>query len=278
MNQTVTRKTIGEILRFYAAAGLDFALEEEAQNRLVDSAIGAAPALPPLQEPKREEPRVAPRPVIAAPSLVVPDEAAVTRARDDARQAHDLGALRAKLEAFEGCALKFTATKLVFDDGNPNAKIMFVGEAPGRDEDLDGRPFVGRAGQLLDKMLKAIDLDRTQVYIANVIYWRPPGNRTPTPMESEICRPFIERQIEIVNPDILVFLGNVSTKCLLPKADGILRMRGNWTEWTSPSGRTFPVLPTLHPAYLLRQPAQKRLAWRDLLSLKSKTRELGLMA
>lgn len=273
----MTRQEIGDILRFYASAGLDFAIDEVAQNRLIDSAFGAAPA-PALPEQKpAETPRVAPRPAIAAPSLAVPDEAAVARAREEATRAHNLEELRAKLEAYDGCALKFTATKLVFSDGNPQAKIMLVGEAPGRDEDLDGRPFVGRAGQLLDRMLKAIELDRSQVYIANVIYWRPPGNRTPTPMETEICRPFIERQIEIVNPDILVFLGNVSTKCLLPNADGILRMRGNWTEWTSPSGKTYPVLPTLHPAYLLRQPAQKRLAWRDLLSLKTRAKEAGLL-
>ena len=279
MTQTMTRQAIGEILRFYAGAGLDFALEEETQNRLVESAIGAVPvARPSLPEAKKEAPPPVQRPVIAAPSLAVPDEAAVARAREEARKAPDLETLRTNLEQFDGCALKFTATKLVFSDGNPQAKIMLVGEAPGRDEDMDGRPFVGRAGQLLDRMLKAIELDRTQVYIANVIYWRPPGNRTPTPMESEICRPFIERQIEIVNPDILVFLGNVSTKCLLPKADGILRMRGNWTAWTSPSGKTYPVLPTLHPAYLLRQPAQKRLAWRDLLSLKTRARESGLVA
>ena len=276
----MSRQEIGEILRFYAGAGLDFAIDEEAQNKLVETVLGAAPPTKPAasEARKADEPRISSRPAIAAPSLAVPDEAAVARAREEARLAQNLDELRAKLEAYDGCALKFTATKLVFSDGNPQAKIMLVGEAPGRDEDLDGRPFVGRAGQLLDRMLKAIELDRMQVYIANVIYWRPPGNRTPTPMETEICRPFIERQIEIVNPDILVFLGNVSTKCLLPKADGILRMRGNWTEWTSPSGMTYPVLPTLHPAYLLRQPAQKRLAWRDLLSLKTRAKDAGLIA
>lgn len=278
MSQALTRPEIAEVLRFYAGAGLDFAMEEVAQNLLEDTPDNiAANVLLARTDPKQADaPRIAPRPAIAAPSLAVPDDATVARAREEARLAADLDTLRERLEAFDGCALKATATKLVFADGNPRARIMFVGEAPGREEDLEGRPFVGRAGQLLDRMLKSIALDRSQVYIANVIYWRPPGNRTPTPMETEICRPFIERQIEIVKPDLLVFLGNVSTKCLLPGADGILRMRGNWTEWTSPSGKTFPVLPTLHPAYLLRQPVQKRLAWRDLLSLKERIRAAGL--
>lgn len=206
----------------------------------------------------------------------MPDEAAVALAREAARQSPDLQTLRQQLETFDGCSLKFTAKNLVFSDGNPQARIMLVGEAPGRDEDIEGRPFVGKAGQMLDRMLGAIGFDRTQVYIANVIYWRPPGNRTPTPMETEICRPFIERQIALVDPEILVFLGGVSAKSFLPGLDGILRLRGNWTDWSIPGGRTIPALPMLHPAYLLRQPAQKKLAWRDLLSLKAKARDLGL--
>jgi uracil-DNA glycosylase len=262
---------ISDILRYYADAGLDFPMEETSRNWL--EAVAETPPMAPLQMPAAAPARTI---MPSRPPLAVPDEAAVALAREAARQSPDLETLRQQLESFEGCSLKFTAKNLVFSDGNPQARIMLVGEAPGRDEDIEGRPFVGKAGQLLDRMLSAIGMDRTQVYIANVIYWRPPGNRTPTPMETEICRPFIERQIALVDPEILVFLGNVSTKCLLPKAEGILRMRGNWTEWTIPGGRTIPALPMLHPAYLLRQPAQKKLAWRDLLSLKAKARELGL--
>ena len=149
---------------------------------------------------------------------------------------------------------------------------MLVGEAPGRDEDIEGRPFVGRSGQLLDRMLAAIGLDRTSVYIANVIPWRPPGNRTPTPHETQICRPFIERQIELVNPLVLVHLGGASAKTLLDTSEGILRLRGNWRTYTTGSGVVIPAMPTLHPAYLLRTPNHKKLAWRDFLEVKMKLR------
>jgi uracil-DNA glycosylase len=271
MHSNLTKSDIADILRFYDEAGLDIALEDEAQNRLA--------VAPKVETPQMigtaTAPKPAPRPAMASPSLAVPDDAAVARAREDAKNAPSLDALKASLESFEGCSLKFTAKNLVFADGNPNAKIMLIGEAPGRDEDLEGKPFVGKAGQLLDKMLSSIGLNRTNVYIANVIYWRPPGNRTPTPMETEICRPFIERQIELVNPDVLVFVGGVSAKSFLPGPDGILRLRGQWKEWALPGGRSLPALPMLHPAYLLRQPAQKKLAWRDLLSLQAKIKELG---
>jgi len=151
---------------------------------------------------------------------------------------------------------------------------MLVGEAPGRDEDLEGLPFVGRSGQLLDRMLAAIGLDRQSVYIANVIPWRPPGNRTPTPQETEICRPFIERQIELANPKVLVTLGGLSAKLLLNAAEGVLRLRGNWKTHVTATGTKIPAMPTLHPAYLLRNPAHKKLAWRDFLEVKVKLRSL----
>ena len=276
MEATLTRSDIADILRFYESAGLDFALEGEPQDRLVAPPI--VPAAGSFVAPVLGQASERPRPMVATSSTAVPDEATATRAREDARLAPSLEALRETLLAFDGCSLKFTAKNLVFADGNPLAKIMLVGEAPGKDEDLEGKPFVGKAGQMLDRMLSAIGLDRTQVYIANVIYWRPPGNRTPTPIETEICRPFIERQIELVNPDILVFVGGVSAKSFLPGPDGILKMRGIWREWTMPNGRTIPALPMLHPAYLLRQPAQKKLAWRDLLSLKVKAKEMGITA
>lgn len=177
------------------------------------------------------------------------------------------------LEAFDACPLKKTATKLCFADGNEDAFVMLIGEAPGRDEDLQGKPFVGRSGQFLDRMLKAIGLARTAsdpegaVYISNTIFWRPPGNRTPTEAETAMCLPFLERAIEIKQPHFIVCLGATPTQRLTGRTDGILKLRGQWLE-TKAAGRAIPLLPTLHPAYLLRQPAQKRLAWRDLLSLR----------
>jgi len=188
-------------------------------------------------------------------------------ARAAAKAATSLDELRSILDRFEGCALRATATRLVFGDGNPQSRVMFVGEAPGRDEDIAGLPFVGRSGKLLDRMMGAIGLDRTNAYIANIIPWRPPGNRTPTPQESAICLPFILRQIELANPDILVCLGNPSTQTLLNVKDGILKTRGRWFAFHTGT-REIRALPTLHPAYLLRQPAQKRFAWRDFLALK----------
>jgi DNA polymerase len=188
-------------------------------------------------------------------------------AREAARTAASLEELRAIVERFEGCALRNTATRLVFADGNPRSRVMFVGEAPGRDEDIDGLPFVGRSGKLLDLMMAAIGLDRTSAYIANIIPWRPPGNRTPTPQESAICLPFILRQIELANPDVLVCLGGPSAATLLNIRDGILKARGRW--FTHQTGtRDIRAIATLHPAYLLRQPLQKRLAWRDFLAIK----------
>jgi DNA polymerase len=188
-------------------------------------------------------------------------------ARDAARAASNLDELRAALDRFEGCALRKTATQLVFADGNPSARVMLVGEAPGRDEDLQGVPFVGRSGQLLDRMLAAIGLDRTSVYIANVVPWRPPGNRTPTPQETAACRPFISRQIELADPDYLICLGAPSAAELMNNKQGILKFRGQWRDFDTGT-RTIKAMATLHPAYLLRQPLQKRLAWRDFLALR----------
>ncbi|WP_415717928.1 uracil-DNA glycosylase family protein [Roseibium sp.] len=200
---------------------------------------------------------------------VIPDREIVGAARDLAATAATLDDLRSCLEAFDGCNLKLTAKKLVFADGNPDARLMFVGEAPGRDEDFQGKPFVGRSGQLLDSMLTAIGLDRSSAYIANVVPWRPPGNRTPTPQETEICKPFIQRQIELVNPDVLVFLGAASAKTLLGVQDGIRKMRGRWMQYPC-NGKQISAIATYHPAYLLRSPLEKRLSWRDFLSIREK--------
>jgi DNA polymerase len=171
------------------------------------------------------------------------------------------------LRGFDGCALKQTATQLVFADGTPGARVMFVGEAPGRDEDIEGLPFVGRSGKLLDRMLAAIGLDRGSVYIANIIPWRPPGNRTPTPQESAICLPFIQRQIELANPDVVVCLGGPSSQTLLGIKEGITKSRGRWYTYDT-GQREIRAMATFHPAFLLRSPLQKRLAWRDFLSVR----------
>ncbi|SFI52050.1 DNA polymerase [Phyllobacterium sp. CL33Tsu] len=270
-----------ELLHFYAEAGVDTPLEDVPVDRFsqveAKRASPVAPISPPARsasEPASERPQAS----IAAPALAkasVPDDAKIAMARQLALGAGSLEELREQLGAFDGCNLKFTAKNLVFSDGNPAASIMFVGEAPGREEDLEGVPFIGRSGQLLDRMFAAIGLDRSSVYIANTIPWRPPGNRTPTPLETEICRPFFERQVELANPKILVALGGPAAKALTNASEGILRLRGNWKTHLTPSGIEIPVMPTLHPAYLLRNPAQKRFAWRDFLNVKMRLRSLA---
>ena len=268
-----------DVLRFYAEAGVDAALSEEPVDRfalsraLADEAARGREVERQLAAEReradaaRQErpPEPAARPT---PKLTIPSEAVVMAAREATAIAETLDELRATLAGFEGCNLRFTATNLVFADGNPNSRVMFVGEAPGFEEDMQGLPFVGRSGQLLDRMIAAIGLDRTSAYIANVIPWRPPGNRTPTPQETEICRPFIERQIALADPDFLILLGGASAKQLLKTSEGILRLRGKWQPYDT-GRREIRVMATLHPAYLLRQPPQKRLAWRDLLTLKA---------
>jgi uracil-DNA glycosylase family 4 len=255
--------TLQQLLAFYLEAGVDCALAEEPVNRLSDPDIvpSAREAAPP--RPVNVTPAAIP--AVRGEGVAAP-EAAIQSAREAARTAPTLEALRELLEKFDGCALKFTATRLVFADGNPQARVMFVGEAPGRDEDIEGLPFVGRSGKLLDRMMAAIGLDRTQAYIANVIPWRPPGNRTPTPQETQICLPFIQRQIELVNPDVLVTLGNPSTQALLATREGIMKSRGRWFEYDTGT-RPIRALPTFHPAYLLRSPSYKRMAWQDLRAI-----------
>lgn len=289
---------LADLLRFYAEAGVDEALGEQPFDRFAETAqaqrinagkgaggrsvdgqsvdgqgaggqgIGGQDA----QARKRMLLAPAtPAPAAAAPSLAVPDEAQAAKARELARQAATLGELREIVDGFTGCNLKFTAKQTVFGDGNAEAPLMLVGEAPGRDEDIEGRPFVGRSGRLLDRMLAAIGITRAEgAYIANVIPWRPPGNRTPTPLETEICRPFIERQIELANPRVLVTLGGPSSKVLLHATDGVLKLRGKWKTHVTASGVEIPTMPTLHPAYLLRNPAHKKLAWRDFLEIAAK--------
>jgi DNA polymerase len=222
-------KAARDLLAFYVEAGVDTAIGETPNDYLAGEpappvpAQNAAPTLAPASPaPARRPAAPPPAPAPAAPPGA---DAAAMAAREAARTAKSMDELRAILEAFDGCALKATASRLVFADGNPQARVMFVGEAPGRDEDIEGLPFVGRSGKLLDKMLAAIGYDRTKVYIANIVPWRPPGNRTPTPIETQICLPFLLRQIELCAPDILVTMGNPSTQTLLQTSDGITRTR-----------------------------------------------------
>lgn len=278
------RPDLRDLLAFYAEAGVDDALADEPFDRFAESVqLKAAPsreAVRPMQAdagevaPARND-RFAAAPPRPMASASVPDEAQAAAARELAAKAATLDELRQMMESFEGCNLKATAKNMVFADGNPEADLMLVGEAPGRDEDLEGLPFAGRSGQLLDRILAAIGLDRKSAYIANAIPWRPPGNRAPTPHETEICRPFIERQIALASPKVLVTLDGLPAKLLTGSPEGILRLRGNWKVHTTASGTVIPVMPTLHPDYLLRNPAHKKLAWRDFLEVKARLRELG---
>lgn len=202
----------------------------------------------------------------AAPAMA--DEDAIASATALAAKAETLDDLENAMAAFDGCALKATAKNLVFSDGQRNAKIMIVGEAPGGDEDRQGKPFVGRAGQLLDQMLAAIGLSRDEnVYITNVVPWRPPGNRTPSLDEIAVCKPFIARHIELVQPEILLLVGNISNKTLLATSTGITKLRGQWQDYDN-GGSGVKTLPLLHPAYILRRPETKADMWADLCALK----------
>ncbi len=268
-------KAARELIAFYLDAGVDALLAEEPVNRMADAiapqrlgppATGDKTVRRAASEPLSPSASSQAAPQRSAPPPASPD-AAVMAARQAAGNATTLDELQALLTDFEGCALRATATQLVFADGNPQGRVMFVGEAPGYDEDISGRPFVGRSGKLLDRMMAAIGLDRASCYIANVVPWRPPGNRTPTPQETAICLPFIRRQIELADPDILVCLGGPAMQTLLGIKDGITRSRGRWFSYDT-GRREIRALATFHPAFLLRSPLQKRFAWRDFLALK----------
>ncbi|MGD0763191.1 MAG: uracil-DNA glycosylase [Roseiarcus sp.] len=271
----LTAHEAAEALRWWRDAGVDLALDETPHDRFAESAAPAARRAPIAAPAPRAAEPPKPAPANPAPALTAPPDEAQRSAREAAAAARSLEELRAALERFQGCGLKATATQLVFADGAPEARIMLVGEAPGGDEDRIGRPFVGRAGHLLDRMLAAIRLDRTKVYIANVVPWRPPGNRTPTPQETAVCLPFVRRQIALVAPRLLVCLGGSATQTLLGVKEGITRTRGVWREYRSDDGAAIPTLPMFHPAYLLRQPAAKRQAWADLRKLARAAEEMG---
>lgn len=274
-----------DIALFYAEAGVDEAIGEQAVDRTV--------APPPKPVAKQQPAAAVPAAATAAPAQAVlgsgvqaalaarapqpvslTAQAAESAATSAARACNTIAELEAAIRAFEGCALKATATNTVIARGNPQAALMIVGEAPGRDEDAQGLPFVGESGQLLDRMLKAIGRDESNVYISNMLFWRPPGNRDPSTEEIVACRPFIERLIELVQPKVLVCTGKFSTATLLCTTQGITRLRGRWQEYKR-GDVVVPAMPMLHPAYLLRQPGVKREAWHDMLELAARLDELG---
>lgn len=254
--ETADTAELISILEWYRAAGVDVAVGDMPIDRF-------AQVRPPAAVPQRS---IAP-PIETAPlaTAVLAADPADTSAL--AATARTLAELEEIVRAYDGCALKARATQLCFADGNPEADVMLVGEGPGGEEDRIGKPFVGRAGQLLDRMLGSIGLDRSAVYIANTVPWRPPGNRNPTPQEIALCLPFLQRQIELVQPRILVAVGAVAAQSLFGATAGISRLRGQWRDITI---GTHPVraIAMLHPAYLLRVPSQKAQAWRDMLELK----------
>lgn len=246
------------VLDWYRAAGVDIAVGEAPVDRFAQRVPQrVTPAAAVSQQPAE---RAVETPVLGGD----PSEA-----RSLAASAQSLDELQAILGTYDGCGLKLRATQLVFADGNPEAKIMLIGEAPGAEEDRQGKPFVGKSGQLLDRMLAAIGLDRTRVYIANTVPWRPPGNRTPTPEEMALCLPFLHRQVELVAPKVVMTLGGPAMQTIFSTTTGIIKMRGKWSSVTIGNHIT-DAIPTLHPAYLLRNPAAKQQAWRDMLSLKLK--------
>lgn len=258
---------IASLLAFWADAGVDAAYADAPVDRLAEGRRRLeAPAK--AAQNQIAAPMGAMRPTMA--SSGAPDPAVIATARQLAQAAPDLEALADAIAAFDGCPLKgMGARQAVFARGRADAPVMVIGESPGADEDLQGLPFVGRAGKLLDRMLAAAGL-ADQVFITNTVFWRPPGNRTPSLEEQAVCAPFVERAIELVKPSYLVLLGGAAAKSLLQRNEGILSLRGKWMEWTGPDGTTLPVLPTLHPAFLLRQPAAKKHAWADMLSLTAR--------
>jgi uracil-DNA glycosylase family 4 len=269
------------LLQWQIEMGADEAIGPEAINHLAPNRLAPPPppAPRPVERPAPAQPTPTFAPSVTAPPRALTESAAepVQSARMLAAQAQSIEALAALIAGFDACPLKRTATNTVFADGSPEAPILIIGEAPGADEDRIGKPFVGRAGQLLDRMLAAIGLDRTGVQITNVIYWRPPGNRKPTAQEIASCLPFVFRHIALSRPKVLVLAGGTAASALLPMSEGITRLRGRWFDLAIPGLETpLPALPMFHPAYLLRTPERKREAWRDLLALKAKLAELGV--
>lgn len=261
---------IKSALEYYIMAGVDEILGDEpfgvglAEKKFSQEipSLKKAPVILPLAAEKIDSGRQ------ATTELAQATLSACQNAHDICAAAQTLDELRTAVENFDGCALKLTASHTVFGDGNPNARLVLVGEAPGADEDRIGRPFVGRSGHLLDKMMNAVGMDRSAYFITNVLPWRPPGNRTPTSAEIAVCLPFLKRQIELINPEYILILGGSAANALLDNQEPISRLRGRWLEYEKSDGEKIQVLASFHPAYLLRNTAQKARAWSDLLRLK----------
>lgn len=250
------------LLAFWAEAGVDAMLLDAPLDRIAAGRIAPPP---------RPQAQAVPAPAAAPRARMAPQAApeAVVAAQAAAAAAVDLEALANAIAAFEGCPLRFegAASRAVFSRGAPDAPLMVIGEGPGADEDAQGKPFVGRSGQLLDRMLAAAGLT-DRVFITNTVFWRPAGNRTPTVAEQAVCAPFVERAIALVKPRALLLVGGASAKSMLKTEEGILSLRGRWSEWRSSDGEMeLPAMPTLHPAFLLRQPAAKKRVWADLSTL-----------
>ncbi len=260
-----------KLLDFYLALGVDEAMGDSPLDRRRAEPLreAARPIAdnhpPPLKPAPLNGPRLASSPPLDLAALS-PDRG-LADARSLAAGCLSIAALDAAIRSFNGCALKQTAMSTVVYDGTIEAPLLVIGEAPGGEEDRLGKPFVGPAGQMLDKMLGAIGLDRRHACITNMIYWRPPGNRKPTDAELALCLPFVERFISLMNPKIILLAGATPTQTLLGRTDGITKLRGRWFDWTDSSGVTIPMLPSYHPSYLLRSPGQKRDAWQDFLRL-----------
>ncbi|MBI1405910.1 MAG: uracil-DNA glycosylase [Caulobacter sp.] len=269
MTPALDRRAAESLLAFWAEAGIDALYGEESFDRLAEGAERLKAKVRPPSPP--------PTPLRTVRPAAGPDIAeAVSQARAAAAAADTLEALAEAIAAFEGCPLRHEgARQAVFSRGAADAPLMIIGEAPGADEDAQGAPFVGRAGKLLDRMLAAAGLEG-RVFITNTVFWRPPGNRTPTPAEQAICAPFLERAITLVKPRMLLLAGGAPAKAVLKRDEGILSLRGRWFEWKSSDGKLdLPALPTLHPAFLLRQPAAKKKAWLDLLTLTERLDRQG---
>jgi DNA polymerase len=289
---TLTERDIAAMLDWLRAAGADEAIGDTPVDRYAIAREHAAARTSPQGQPGEAAPAPSDQSRTAAGDVpsgarapertkdaawrpsggdLVSADAALSTARAMAAEARTLDQLRDALHRFDGCSLKATAKHTVFADGSPDARVVVVGEAPGADEDRQGKPFVGRAGHLLDRMLEPIGLRRSDsVYITNILFWRPPGNRTPSAAEKAACLPFVERHLALMAPDFILFTGGQAAQTLLGRTEGVLKLRGRWFTYQNPDlAAPVSALVTLHPAYLLRQPAQKRLAWRDLLLLKT---------
>ncbi len=278
------KKAVATALQYYLDHGVDTALLDEPVDRTVLAEKPAAPHIVPQSD---KNPASSPRPEALEMPLGKSD------ARNEtvklAQSAANLEELRQVIAEYDGIAIKKTATNLVFSDGNDKAPIMIVGEAPGADEDRQGKSFVGVSGQLFDRILKCIDLERTEedaakaVYISNMLNWRPPGNRTPSPAEIEVSLPFIERHIQLAQPKVLIFCGGISAKSLLGSGDSISRLRNKWHDYLPQTpeyregAKPIPSIATYHPSYLLSTPTQKKAVWADMLQLQDKRRELSLL-